>query len=334
VLWTGEPPRAVAIFMVTKQASEQQDFAQRPFHVPSMTVVVKAFAARDAESAHKVASALVSKAKGHPVLFEIFEEDDIAKAAVLASGLRYAGTKISAGSEIKGLYTHGFKAPLLAEQAPEDTVTLAVLDRVFLSAQALAEINGELDAYGEEAFAQHYSDYNKRKSWTSFALRGYSDEPGDIVKPAEMSKAWKEAHPAALKERPRWTRASAQFPSTLSALGQLGELEFDRVRFMRLRAKDGELSRHADITDREAGTANGFVSRLHVPIRTSPAVTFYGWGARGNKLERNLPQGALCYLDQRKPHAVRNTDPTVDRVHLVIDCFANERVRDLIRAAA
>jgi hypothetical protein len=103
---------------------------------------------------------------------------------------------------------------------------------------------------------------------------------------------------------------------------------------MRLRAKDGELSRHADITDREAGTANGFVSRLHVPIRTSPAVTFYGWGARGNKLERNLPQGALCYLDQRKPHAVRNTDPTVDRVHLVIDCFANERVRDLIRAAA
>jgi hypothetical protein len=332
LLWTGKPPQAVAIAHLTKKPSEQQDFAQRKFTIPADVVLVKSFAALSVGSGKKLFDALTQKAGDTPVMAEIFEEDETAKTAVLNAGLSYVATKISAGSEVKGIYTDGEvwrDHPL----PPEDEVTLEVLDDKFLSAAEQKAINAEIDAYGEDKFAQHYSDYNKRKSWTAIALRGYSDDPADIVKPNEMHQAWKDEHPERLKDKPRWTPAAERFKTTKTIITRLG-VEFDRVRFMRLRHKDGELSRHADITDRAAGTADGFVCRLHVPVRTSPAVVFNGWTARGQKIERTLPQGALCYLDQRKPHAVKNSDPTLDRIHLVMDCLANDKLRSRIAKAA
>ena len=40
-------------------------------------------------------------------------------------------------------------------------------------------------------FTNHYSNYNKDKSWSAISLRGYSPEWSFITKPAEMSKKWK-----------------------------------------------------------------------------------------------------------------------------------------------
>jgi hypothetical protein len=101
---------------------------------------------------------------------------------------------------------------------------------------------------------------------------------------------------------------------------------------MRLRAKGGELARHADITDREAGTADGMIARFHIPIVTSPAVRFSAWTERGERIDTQWPEGALCYLDQRKPHTVTNSDPELARVHLVIDAISNADIRARLAA--
>lgn len=324
LIWTGSPPQAVAIFSQLKRPFDQQDFTQRSYRLARDTVVVKSFAATSVASGVKVLNALKERAPAQLVV-EIFEEDKVARECVDQVGWFYGATKISAGSEIKGVYSGAAVAPALPV---EELASLEVLTPNYVSKDHHAMILKEL-AVADSMFAQHYSDYNKRKSWTSFALRGYSDDPTFIIKPGEMSKAWKEDNAALLAEKPRATTIVKNFPATMKIVDGL-QLKLDRVRFMRLRSKDGELSRHADITDREAGTRDGFITRLHIPIVTSEAVTFYSWNARGLRREISLPERALCYLDQRKPHAVKNTDPKLDRIHLVIDCFADENLRKKI----
>jgi Aspartyl/Asparaginyl beta-hydroxylase len=331
-VWTGDPVQAVALFVPTKAASEQSDFAQREFVIAPGSVAIKAFAANSFGDGVKILEAIILRAEGAKIWLEIFEEDEIAKKCAIAARFVYVTTKVSAGSEIKGVYLHGAPSPL-APFSKVDEATLLVLNGSFLSGPMHTAIKAELRAF-ESLWAQHYSDYNKRKSWEAFALRGYSNDPGFIIKPAEMSKGWKEENSARLSSKSDWTDAAQHFPATVRAVGLLGATQFDRVRFMRLRSKNGELSRHADITDREAGTADGMVTRLHIPITTSDAVTFYGWNARGEKLETHWPERALCYLDQRKPHAVINSDPELNRIHLVVDCIANENIRELISRAA
>lgn len=331
IIWVGDPPVAAAIFNVSKAGAIHQDFAQRDCPIPAGCVFVKAFACDRMDAGALVLGTLRERAQGRPVWVEAFEEDAAARCALeKAGGFAYACTKISAGSEIKGLYVSG-AAPPLPQLPPEETATQCILEREWLTPEAHTEIMVELEMFGDH-FAQHYSDYNKRKSWTAFALRGYQDDPGFIIKPAEMSKSWKEENQALLSEPVRWTQAAEHFPTTIKQVDRLG-VQIDRLRFMRLRSKNGELARHADITDREAGVRDGFIARLHIPLRTSRAVTFIGWDARGQARAQAFPERALVYLDQRKPHAVRNTDLTLDRIHLVVDCFADRAVRDLIAGA-
>ena len=325
-LWTGNPPEAVALFAPLKVASEHQDFTQRAVPIPAGSVVVRAFAARQPEAGAKVLSALAERAGSRAVWLELFEEDRIAKAAAERAGFAYVTTKIMAGSEVKGIYVRGAAPPLAPLNAAEQA-TLMVCDREFLSADELTAIRAEVAKF-ESMWAQHYSTYNKRQSWTAFALRGFDDDAGFVIKPAEMSRAWKEENAARMSDRPRMTQVAEHFPVTLAACARIAPAEqCDRIRFMRLRAKDGELARHADIVEREAGTADGMLCRMHIPIITSEAARFSGWNARGERIDMAMPEGALCYLDQRKPHACKNSDPTFDRVHLVLDAHADAALR-------
>ena len=41
-------------------------------------------------------------------------------------------------------------------------------------------------------FTNHYSNYNKAKSWSAISLRGYKNDYKFITKPIEMNKKWKE----------------------------------------------------------------------------------------------------------------------------------------------
>jgi len=256
---------------------------------------------------------------------ETYAEDAQASGACKRLGLHPLLSKVTAGASVKVLWGHRSMPALPVERW--DRVTLKVVDAWWLTAVDVVVARNRL-APMAAPWAQHYSSYNMRQSWTALALRGYSDDPTFIMKPTEMSRAWQEANPQALTATPRWTALAVAFPELVDRLTLTG-WQFDRVRLMRVRAKDGALSRHADITDREAGTADGKVMRLHVPLATNPGVVFHAWDHLGAEITTHLPEGALCYLDQRKPHAVDNTGDT-DRVHLVVDAIATRELRALV----
>lgn len=325
------PAPAAALFRPVIRPSEWCDF--RGYQVPlhSGDTIIEAIAGHTVAAVAAVLSSF--DVFSHRVFAEVFEEDEVARRALRERGFGWLGTRIGAGSEIKGLYAAPRRGWLRDAILPFDEVaTLSILRNGFVNGEERAFILHEVEL-ASGLWEQHYSSYNKRRSWTAFALHGYDDDPRFVVKPAEMSKRWKEANPKRLVAKPRWTSAAHLFPITRALLAERLRCQFDRVRFMRLRARDGELSRHADVTDREAGVQDGCITRLHIPIVTSDAVTFYGWTARGECLKRHLPAGALCYLDQRKPHAVTNRDQNLNRIHLVVDCVGNAALRKMIAAS-
>ncbi|MDE2369613.1 MAG: aspartyl/asparaginyl beta-hydroxylase domain-containing protein [Burkholderiales bacterium] len=69
----------------------------------------------------------------------------------------------------------------------------------------------------------------------------------------------------------------------------------------------------------EAGTV-----RLHVPIVTDPEVEFYLDGVRVV-----MAAGECWYLDFGLPHRVQNHSAR-ERIHLVVDCVLDERLRALL----
>jgi hypothetical protein len=145
-----------------------------------------------------------------------------------------------------------------------------------------------------------------------------------------MSKKWKEENAEMLRKKSDWTNIADKFPITKELVSRrFGGAVPDRVRFMRLTKGNGELSRHADITDREAGVQAGRVVRLHIPIYTNPKVIFQSWSHKGHKVEANMTEGSLWYLDVRKPHTAVNHGEE-DRVHLVMDFYSSEELSNAI----
>jgi hypothetical protein len=314
---------AAAIWHELKSGSTQYDFTGRAIKLPRGAIYVKAFACCVQGAGEKLLARLTQNSLRSSYV-EVFAEDKRAVAVVKNLGMRIAFTKVMAGSEIKMVYCRHVSPPPFLPAAEYET--LRICRQKFLSVVEQRAIADEVAGFGRTLWQQHYSSYNKRESWTAFALRGYvKEDPGFIIKPAEMSKAWKDEHPALLKQRCVDVSVRSAFPATNHALRRI-PAEFERVRFMRLAPKDGELSRHADITDRWAGTRDGYIMRLHIPIVTNPAVRFSAWNVLGDRIDLNFPPRSLCYLDVRKPHTVVNAGET-ERIHLVVDAIANPNLR-------
>lgn len=241
-------------------------------------------------------------------------------------------TKVSASSDIKGLFYRGNAEERMPQiLAAEEIWGLKRLHGEIISPVEQHVILEELTKYeATEPWKQHYSTYNKRSSWTAFALRGYdSADPGFIIKPMEMSRKWREENSARLSSPCVWTLAANHFERTLQIIERRIPCQFQRIRLMRLSANGGELTRHADITDPEAGVRNGHVARLHIPLKTTPGCEFRSWGLDGRENRMHLPERSLTYLDTRKPHAVKN-DGQTERIHLVIDAFSNDWLRECL----
>lgn len=206
--------------------------------------------------------------------------------AVLAGlGLERSATKIRASSDMTHVWTRGVDV-----QQPEqrDLWTLRPLPFTADPAALAAEVSA-----AEPAWEQHYSSYNKRRSWTAVSLRSFGGDQAFIEKPAEMSKGWRAEHPDALRWRPEWTPLADQLPACRTLVASLG-CDVERVRLMRLAAGSGELTRHADITDRDAGTAPGRIMRLHFPIETNADVVFTAWDAFGQRSAEHMTAGSCC----------------------------------------
>jgi hypothetical protein len=333
-----EGPGAALLFHKLRHGSRRRDFAGHEAALQPGDVLVRALAfAWEPGAVLKLFEALPP---GPALWVEAFEEDRQLTAALMAHGFVYVGTRIGAGSEVKGLYLRAreeeraVRVPLALASAA-DRATLVRLRAGFFSPDEVTQACVELGAYlgRGPAWQQHYSSYNKRHSWSAFALVGFSEDPGFIIKPSEMSRQWRMEHGGLLAQRPRETEAAASFPVLLALLRDRlpGAPRFERLRFMRL-TPSGELSRHADVTNREAGTRIGQVARLHLPLITSASVDFVAWSARGERLAHHLEPGDLWYLDQRKPHCVQNRDPARERVHVVMDVFVTPEIRAWLAA--
>lgn len=272
-----------------------------------------------------------------PVWLEGWVESERVRLLAQSAGLQLLAVKIKASSELVGVWGPPGVEPVSALSAA-DRVALGQLStpRHFHRLASAAATEAESLA----GWAQHYSSYNARHAWTALSLHGYTDPSTgpaaeQIVKPAEMSKGWKAEHPGWEAWALDWTPLVQELPATYELLSEVAGLfrtTFQRVRLMRLEPGGGELTRHSDITDPEAGTAEGKLARLHVPLITNPEVRFRQWTLAGRQVEAVMDPASLWYLDTRKPHKAGNYGSTV-RVHLVVDAYVSPQLRAAIAGA-
>ena len=161
--------------------------------------------------------------------------------------------------------------------------------------------------------------YNAKGNWDAVSIRGYSDDITNILKPGVLKSNVK-------VEPLRWTRLYEE--SDLLPLKEILShipAEFERVRVMRLKAGT-TIKKHTDKVDK--AIKDGKIVRLHIPIKTSINVHFYLWNGK-EQYHFNLETGKYYYTDVSKPHAVHNKW-TEDRLHLVVDCYNNEKLENLL----
>ena len=161
--------------------------------------------------------------------------------------------------------------------------------------------------------------YNEKGNWDAISIWGYSDDIGNILKPGVLKSDVK-AEPL------RWTRLyeEADLLPIKEILSHI-PAEFERVRVMRLKAGT-TIKKHTDKVDKEI--KNGNIVRIHIPLKTSLNVHFYLWEGK-EQYHFNLETGKYYYTDVSKPHAVHNK-ADFDRLHLVVDCYNNPKIKDLL----
>ena len=164
--------------------------------------------------------------------------------------------------------------------------------------------------------------YNAKGDWDAISIRGYSDDIGNILKPGVLKSD--------VEDQPlRWTHLYEQ-PELLPIKEILLQIpaEFERVRVMRLKAGTS-IKKHTDKVDKEIKDGN--IIRIHIPLKTNHNVHFYLWEGK-DMFHFNLETGKYYYTDVSKPHAVHNK-ADFDRLHLVVDCFNNPKLKNLLSQA-
>ncbi len=226
-------------------------------------------------------------------------------------GFCYVGPKITTYGEIFAIYYRGEKRDF-PKVDPAEFLSIKKVENIDL--KIIETIANKLNELPE--FTNHYSNYNKGKSWGALSLRGYSEDPSFITKPIEMSDAWKEEH----KDNNyhlQDTKLFELFPEVRELLKPYGDT-LHRVRFMRLKPGGGELERHTDQVDPDSGGSKGKLARIHFPIKTNDKVVFTVWDPKGVPQVVRMKKGECWFLDTRKAHTAINGGDE-ERIHLVVD---------------
>jgi hypothetical protein len=249
---------------------------------------------------------------GENVWFECMSEDAQINRLLEQCG-EYVGTKVSTFGELQSYYFRGKrKHPEVMEM---EKTTICELDLKEGIEPLIQSIKQKLDVLPE--FANHHSNYNKKKAWSAVSLKGYSNDVHFIGSPNEKKVRKKYGDSFTLQE----TALMNEFPEVRKIIKLLGG-NVERVRFMKLRSGEGELTRHTDLEDKVFGVTAGKVMRLHFPIITNDRVEFTMWNLRGEKEIHRMKVGKAYYLDTRKPHSAINRGKK-ERIHLVIDNHVN-----------
>lgn len=235
-------------------------------------------------------------------------------------GFCYVGPKITTYGEVYAIYYKG--TPRAFPQIdPAEYLSIKKIEDV--DSIKISKLYEKLNTL--PAFTNHYSNYNKGKSWGALSLRGYTSDPAFITKPIEMSDKWKEENKDTnfyLQDTPLFE----MFPEVRELLKPYGD-KIHRVRFMRLKPGGGELERHTDQVDPDSGGSLGKLARIHFPIKTNDNVIFTVWNTKGNPEKIHMKAGECWFLDTRKPHmAVNGGDE--ERIHLVVDIETEKNLHD------
>ena len=288
--------------------------------------VVSAFTAENTD-------VLISRLQRYtePTWLWVWQEDAEDVAIAIAAGYKFVASKITSFSEIRGLYFNFKEQSLVPRSFPK--LHAAEMHGV---TRCAAEIDieaarAEIEMIGMN-FANHYSNYNKDKSWSALSLRGYTSDPQFIEKPSEMSKRWQQEH-ALEKFELQDTELRAMLPAVEKIHAPISSLtRAHRIRLMRLAPGGGELQRHTDQTDKDSGVDDGKLMRFHFPIVTNDRVLFTSWDMFGNEHTINMRAGECWYLDTRKPHRAINAGDS-EHIHLVVDIEASDAVRSLLKSS-
>jgi len=242
-------------------------------------------------------------------------------------GFTKVGIKVNSFSDISNVYTKANQNDMLITPLPNiEKMNIEKIGK--MSPDDITGIRAKLSIMLTSMFANHYSNYNKSKSWSAVALRGYSKDPAMIEKPSEMNDKWQKEHEKDHFEL-QDTPLMKEFEPYIGHILNMLPAKKERVRLMKLEPSGGVLDRHTDQTDRYLGTQDGDIIRLHIPIFTNDGVFFSSWDWDGNEVIAQMREGELWYLDIRKPHRATNGGKT-ERVHLVIDVVANNNIRGMI----
>jgi len=266
----------------------------------------------------EAADLIAAMADGLPGCWAFAWQEHPGDRAIMDSlGFELAAVKIKASSELTGIYWRGAPEGLLGEKPWQPLPRRDELGLVQL-ADGL-EVGPLLQAANalSLSYEDHYSSYNVRHTWSALALRGYGGDVNFIIKPAEMAKKWKAEHPEELGWQLADTPLRVALPEAEPLISALPGKPH-RVRLMRLAPGGGELKRHADITDPDAGTELGQLCRLHFPLASNEGCVFESWGLGGERKAAHMEPGSCWYLDTRKPHTARNGGES-ERLHLVVD---------------
>lgn len=215
------------------------------------------------------------------------------------------------------------------------------LQRLDVPIQDTSKIMEQILKLNMDDFANHYSNYNKGNSWKGMVVRGYGGLVDFIIKPEEMTNSWKKDN----KEKLEWKVSDTPLRGIVTEVEHFvnilkeelphlkDEKHIERIRILKLSKGEGELQRHTDRQDKDAGIGDGQWTRIHFPLQTNPDVKFTQWNYNGSKTTLRMGLGECWYLDMRKPHTAINFGEQ-DRYHLVIDIQSNPETRRWLEKGA
>ncbi|MGN6817492.1 MAG: aspartyl/asparaginyl beta-hydroxylase domain-containing protein [Sphingomonas sp.] len=151
-------------------------------------------------------------------------------------------------------------------------------------------------------WTDHFVRQNYDGRWDVLPLRHQAGATHPIMQAYVPPDATEFVDAPVLAATPYFREVMAAFRCPLKA-----------VRLMRL-TPGSRIKEHQD----HDLAADWGQARLHIPIVTNPGVTF-----QLNRVPVTMAPGETWYLRLSDPHAVTN-DGDTDRVHLVIDCEADD----------
>ena len=161
----------------------------------------------------------------------------------------------------------------------------------------------DVELFADGEWTPHFNTQYYEGDWSGIALRAAADAHVELYPDPTASS---------YVDTPQLGRCS-YIPELLSVF----ECETEAVRFLRL-GPGAVIREHRDY---RLSISDG-VARVHVPIITSDKVAFH-LDYQPLKME----PGEAWYLNFNLPHSVRN-EGDEPRVHLVIDCIANDWLRN------